>query len=321
MGLIMSDHVRGQPTVEGTMNAPPDISPWECCAESESAVVLVVDDQPTMLKYTQRLLEKGGYRVITATDGSEALDVLSAQQVNLILADVVMPLMNGYQLYERVLANPHWASIPFVMVTSRSLDTDVRYGKELGVDDYVTKPFAPQDLLATVRGKLRRARRTAQHSSLKESQAAPTRIHDLGRLSIDRDMRLVRMDGQIVRLSTTEYRLLEYLVNNVNKAVRLQELVAITHDLEADAEEAGTLIRPLIRTVRRKLGYGAGMPSCIESIRGYGYRLIPPNPAPQQGSPPHPLPEESGQRECRLAQDVATRTRTTPRPASRAAPR
>jgi CheY-like chemotaxis protein len=125
------------------------------------ASILVVDDQPTLLESVEFTLQATGYSVLTAKDGVEALTMLQSQTVDLILADIVMPRLNGYQLYERVRQNPRWVAIPFMFLTGQKLDSDIRYGKELGVDDYLTKPIQPEDLLAAVQGKLRRARQLA----------------------------------------------------------------------------------------------------------------------------------------------------------------
>ena len=119
------------------------------------ASILVVDDHVELLENIELTLEAAGYRVLTARDGMEALEVLRSQPVSLVLADIAMPCMNGYQLYDRIRANPQWVTIPFVFLTARALDSDVRYGKELGADDYLTKPMQPEDLLAAVQGRLR----------------------------------------------------------------------------------------------------------------------------------------------------------------------
>jgi DNA-binding response OmpR family regulator len=133
------------------------------------ASILVVDDQADLLENIELALEAFGYRVMTAHDGIEALEVLKSQPVDLILADIAMPRMNGYQLYERVRDKMQWVTIPFVFLTARALDSDVRYGKELGADDYLTKPIQPEDLLAAVQGKLRRTEQLAQVASLPEA--------------------------------------------------------------------------------------------------------------------------------------------------------
>jgi len=127
--------------------------------------ILVVDDEPNFLDNIRLALEAEGYRVLSAGNGVEALAVLHSQPVNLILADIAMPDMNGYQLYERVRERPQWLTVPFVFLTARKLDSDIRYGKELGVDGYLTKPIRAADLLAVVRGKLRRAQQLVQSTA------------------------------------------------------------------------------------------------------------------------------------------------------------
>jgi DNA-binding response OmpR family regulator len=238
--------------------------------------ILVVDDQPDLLDQVELTLVSAGYHVWTARDGTQALQVLEAQPVDLILADISMPRMNGYQLYERVTENPHWVAIPFLFLTARTLDSDVRYGKALGVDDYLTKPIEPEDLLAAVQGKLRRARQLAR--SAEQTPASLPLKPDtlsLGRLLIDLSQHRVRLNEQPIRLSAREFKLLECLARQANTVIPLQELIKDTHGLDTDRADASVLLRPLVRTLRRKLGYRAGEMGCIEAVRGVGYRLIP----------------------------------------------
>jgi two-component system alkaline phosphatase synthesis response regulator PhoP len=233
------------------------------------ATILAVDDHQNVLDCIVRVLEAAGYRVLAAQDGVEALSLLEGQRVDLIVADISMPRMNGYQLYTKVTENPEWVAIPFIFLTARTLDSDVRYGRELGVDDYVTKPFQREDLLATIRGRLRRARQLAQ--------ANPTSRPDVlsvGELRIDLAQHRVWAKEEQVKLSAREFKLLACLARQQSKTVPLQELVQETHGLDTDHTEAGSLLRPLIRSVRRKLGYHAGQMGCIESVRGVGYRLL-----------------------------------------------
>ena len=138
--------------------------------------ILVVDDHEEIQFYTEQILEDAGYRVLVASDGIEALEVLSSSEsVALILADIAMPRMNGYQLYEEIIQNPDWVAIPFVFLTARAMDSDIRFGKELGVDDYMTKPFNPDDLVAVVRGRLRRAQQLASVSQHVVTEAGDAR--------------------------------------------------------------------------------------------------------------------------------------------------
>ncbi|MBN1812947.1 MAG: response regulator transcription factor [Anaerolineae bacterium] len=226
----------------------------------------------------QRLLETQGYIALTATDGAKALELMEETQPDLILADVAMPHMNGYQLCERVRANPRWALIPFVFLTARALDSDVRYGKELGVDDYLIKPVDPDDMFAVVRGKLQRARQiTQQISPLASSTEPGPRALTLGKLCVDPGQHRVWLDGEPLGLSATEFTLLEHLARQAGQMVSVQEMVKVTHGLDADHVEAGALIRPLIRSLQRKLGYPVGDMGCIENVRGVGYRLVPPD--------------------------------------------
>jgi two-component system response regulator VanR len=241
------------------------------------ASILVVEDDPLIQDYIERILKGTGYQVLKAGDGLEALAILESNPVDLILADVIMPRMNGYQLYERVIQNPEWVAIPFLFLTARAEDSDIRYGKELGVDDYLTKPFVPDDLRAIVRGKLRRVWLLAQASAQPKSPATQrSDLLVLGKLHIDLAQHRVYLDETRIKLSAREFKLLKCLAQQANRVVPLQELIHVTHGLDTDRSEAGALLRPLIRSVRRKLGYSAGEMGCIESLRGVGYRLIPP---------------------------------------------
>jgi two-component system OmpR family response regulator len=241
--------------------------------------ILAVEDEPGILICITQALKNAGYRVLAAKNGVEALGVLEAEPVDLILTDIAMPRMNGYQLYEHVIENPRWVTIPFIFLTARTLDSDIRFAKELGIDDYITKPFMSEDLLAAVRGKLRLARRRAHQ--LVPSPATPppameSPILTLGKLQIDPDQYHVWLGNERISLSAREFGLLECLARQARKVVSLQELVRATHAIDTDAKEAGELLRPLIRSLRRKLGYTAGDMGCIQNVRGVGYRLIPP---------------------------------------------
>lgn len=245
------------------------------------ASILVADDQPDLCESLELTLSAAGYHVLTAHNGIEALAILQGHPIDLIVADIAMPQMNGYQLYERVRENPAWMVVPFLFLTARTLDSDVRYGKELGVDDYLTKPIQPEDLLAAVRGKLRRAQQLAHPvAELASTQphAAGQRALSIGTLHIDPGQHRVWQDGQPIKLSAREFTLLEYLARRANILVSLKELIQVTHSYQTDQAEAGSLLRPLVRSLRRKLGYPAGEMGCIENVRGVGYRLIAPDP-------------------------------------------
>lgn len=233
------------------------------------ACILAVEDQLEILEWIEQSLESAGYRVLTALDGIEAVARLESDHVDLIVADISMPRMNGYQLYDKVTSHREWTVIPFIFLTGRSLESDIRYGRELGADDYVTKPFKAQDLLASVRGRLRRAQQLAGAQSNQRSD-----VLSVGRLNIDLAQHRVVLDGNQIRLSAREFNLLACLARQHNRVVRLQELVQETHALDVNRSRAGALLRPLVRSLRRKFGYQVGQRGCIESIRGVGYRLL-----------------------------------------------
>lgn len=242
------------------------------------ATILVVDDEKDLLEGLKLTLERAGYEVLAVGNGSEALEMLALRPVDLILSDIAMPTMNGYQLYEKVVARSDWVSIPFIFLSARGMGSDIRYGRELGVDDYLIKPFRAADLLAVVRGCLRRAQRVAQVAPpTPPGPAEGANVLDLERLQIYPGQHKVLLDDRPISLSVREFRLLECLGRRPHEVIPLEELIRATHTLETDYSDASSLLRPLVRSLRRKLGYKPGDMGCILSKRGVGYFLTPPH--------------------------------------------
>jgi len=131
----------------------------------EQKTILVVDDDLSMLDNLADILELNGFRVLKALDGLQALETLQEQIPDLILADVMMPEMNGYQLYQRVRRIPEFIQIPFIFLTAKGEIEDVRFGKELGADDYLLKPIQAEDLMAVILGKIMRYDELKKHGS------------------------------------------------------------------------------------------------------------------------------------------------------------
>ncbi|MFQ3663538.1 MAG: response regulator transcription factor [Chloroflexaceae bacterium] len=240
---------------------------------SAPARILVVDDQVDHLNAVEMLLTGCGYQVALCTSGAQALACLESEPVDLILADVAMPQLNGYQLLEAVRRQPRWAHIPFVFLTARALDSDVRYGKALGADDYLTKPVQPEDLLAVIEGKLRRHDQLVQATAMAATAGAAGEIR-VGPIRIDTGHHRAWLEAEPLVLSVKEFALLAELAGRAGEVLPATALVLVTHGLRTDdAEEARELIRPLIRSLRHKLGAVADGPGAIETVRGLGYRM------------------------------------------------
>ena len=241
--------------------------------------ILAVDDDDDFLDALRLVLETADYQVLTAENGKMAIEILHTHPVHLILADIAMPGMNGYQLFNRLSQHPQWVFIPFIFISARNLDSDVQYGKELGVDDYLIKPVKSEDLLAIIRGKLKRAKRwmgSAAEVTQPLFAANSADILSLGYLKISLSQHRVWRGDNLIQLSALEFRLLVCLAQQPGRVLPHQVLIQATHGLETDIQDGSRLLRPLVRSLRRKLGYPAGEKGCIESVRGVGYQFIPP---------------------------------------------
>jgi DNA-binding response OmpR family regulator len=238
--------------------------------------ILVIDDDPDTINFLQAFLQRQGLEILTARDGSEALSLLEMQPVNLILSDIAMPHLNGYQLCQRVknATDPRLVLTPVIMMSGRSLDSDIRYAKSLGADDYLTKPFDLDDVLAAVQSKLLAAERL-QRLFERETNGVEVVNLIINQLPVRLDYRQHRAwaSEQEIELTAREMFLLERLAQHPNTIVSLIDLVKATHDLNTDSQEAGQLLRPLLRTLRRKLEFHVGRIPCIKNVRGRGYLL------------------------------------------------
>ena len=177
--------------------------------------VLTADDDPQLLRLVARNLELEDYQVLVASDGQQALEQIEQHAPDLVLLDVMMPRMDGFTVCQRVR---EFSAVPIIIVTARGQDQDKVRGLDLGADDYLTKPFSIQELLARVRAVLRRAHFTASEQG--HALGAAT----IGELSIDFAQHLVRMGGREIELTPTEYRILAYLAQNSGR-VMTQDLL------------------------------------------------------------------------------------------------
>nr|BBH92356.1 DNA-binding response regulator [Thermogemmatispora argillosa] len=239
--------------------------------------ILCVDDDPHLLRLVSRNLELEGYAVLTAGDGEQALTVFKEQQPDLILLDVMMPRLDGFSVCQRVR---EYSGVPIILLTARGQDQDKVRGLDLGADDYLTKPFSIEELLARVRAVLRRA----QFSS-GERVSGLRSIITVGDLTIDDTRHLVMRAGREIALTPTEYRLLVYLAQHAGRVVTQDLLLERVWGAEYVGESH--MLQVNINRLRRKLEDDPAHPRYIRTKVGVGYMLVAPEDlAAQAGSPP-----------------------------------
>src|SRR5690242_10266082 len=176
---------------------------------AKRTTILTADDDPQLLRLVSRNLELEDYEVITASNGQQALEMIETQTPELVLLDVMMPKMDGFTVCQRVRA---FSAVPIILITARGQDQDKVRGLDLGADDYLTKPFSVDELLARVRSVLRRSQFSAREHAqgLRASTAT-------GELTVDYSQHLVTLAGHELALTPTEYRILAYLAQNVGR--------------------------------------------------------------------------------------------------------
>jgi len=229
----------------------------------KKTTIVAADDDPQLLRLMTRNLEFEGYEVIPVSDGQQALDQIEAQVPDLVLLDVMMPKVDGFSVCYRVR---EFSSVPIILVTARGQDQDKVRGLDLGADDYLTKPFSVDELLARVRAVLRRAHFTATE----QAQTLRTTI-SIGELTIDFGQHLVYMRGQEVPLTPTEYNIIAYLAQNAGRVVTQDLLLEYVWGSEYIGESH--MLQVNINRVRRKLEVDPAHPRYILTKTGVGYLL------------------------------------------------
>lgn len=220
--------------------------------------ILVVDDQPNVRTLLTDYLTAQGYRVLTAPDGQQGLYVARHERPDLILLDIMMPNMDGYQFLSNFRRE---SEAPVIVITARDEETDAVLGLELGADDYVIKPFRMRELSARIRAVLRR----------KTIPVTPNEVLRNGGLSMDIDAHLVTMNKKEVNLTPLEFKLLETLLRQQGKVFTRADL----SDLLADDGFAGlsSTLNVHMRNLRLKLGEDPSNPVYLETVFGVGYRM------------------------------------------------
>jgi len=221
-------------------------------------LVLVVDDEPRITKIVSIALGEEGFHVVSAGSGEEAIRIAEELRPDIVLLDVMMPDLDGIEVMRRLRER---TSVPIVLLTAKGSTSDKANGLDLGADDYMAKPFHPDELAARVRSVLRRS----------TSSTPSTGLVTFDDVTIDLERRMVTRAGVLVSLSRTEWLLLQHLAANVDRVVLHTEL--LTKVWGAEYRDDLQYLRVWVSRVRRKLGTPAGLPGRIRTFQGIGYML------------------------------------------------
>jgi DNA-binding response OmpR family regulator len=220
--------------------------------------VLVVDDEPMVREVLSRYLSRDGFDVATAADGDEALVRLGEAEPDLVLLDLMLPRIDGYEVFRRLRER---APTPVIMLTARGQETDRIVGLESGADDYIAKPFSPREVAARVRAVLRR---------VAPSDPAPA-VLELGRIRIDTERREVRVDGQPVPLTRKEFDLLLHFAAHPGITFTRSQLLQDVWDFAWDGDSSTVTVH--VRRLREKIEVDPSEPVHLLTVWGVGYRF------------------------------------------------
>ena len=236
----------------------------------KKTTILVADDDPQLLRLVERNLELEGYSVLIARDGEQALELVAAHEPDLLLLDIMMPRMDGYTVCQRVR---EFSQVPILVVTARGQEQEKVRGLDLGADDYLSKPFSIEELLARVRAVLRRVGfpADAYHGRTTLMRASIS----IGELNIDFRQHLVKKAGQELVLTLTEYRLLAYFLHHAGRVLPQDDL--LEHVWGREYVGARHLLQVNINRLRRKVEPDPSHPHSILTKAGIGYLFaLPP---------------------------------------------
>ena len=220
--------------------------------------ILVVDDEPDIVALVAYHLAKAGYRVSTAASGTEALSAARDEQPALIILDLMLPGMSGFEVLEQLRAADATRDVAVLMLTARKEEPDRIRGLSLGADDYLAKPFSPQELVLRVRAILRRV----------AAAGSPADTMRIGPIQVDRSAHRVTVDGRLIDLTPTEYKLLLTLAERRGRVQSRARLLETVWDAAPDIQTRTVDMH--IQRLRTKLGAAGDL---VETVRGFGYRL------------------------------------------------
>ncbi len=226
--------------------------------------VLVVDDDREIVRAIAILLEKEGYRVLCAYDGQQALDMLAGHGIELLLLDVMMPRLDGLSTLMKLREKKN---IPVIVLSAKSEDTDKVLGLSMGADDYVAKPYNPQELLARVKSQLRRYKSLGGiHDLGRQKQVVVN-----GRLCYREEERTLYADGMPVKLTATELKIVELFMHNPGRIFPAEEIYRRVWEEEAYAPENTVMVH--IRRIREKIELNPKNPEYVKVVWGIGYKM------------------------------------------------
>lgn len=225
--------------------------------------ILVVDDDMEIVKALDKLLTREDYEVIKAYNGMEAMEVLMNHKVHLILLDIMMPKMDGLSATMKIREKKN---IPIILLSAKSEDSDKILGLSMGADDYVTKPFNPQELLARVKSQLRRYLFLGDIGNHRKSNQIM-----VGGLLLDTDSKQLTLDGESVKLTATEYKILELLVCNAGTVFSPEDIYERVWNEPAYSVENTVMVH--IRRIREKIEINPKEPNYLKVVWGIGYKI------------------------------------------------
>src|SRR5690348_11278053 len=220
--------------------------------------ILVVDDEPQIVQLVRDYLEHGGFKVLVAADGSSALRIVSTLHPDLVVLDLGLPGMDGLDVTRSLRRN---GTVPIIMLTARTDESDKLVGLELGADDYVTKPFSPKELVARVRSVLRRS----------EAAKAPSDVIRVGDVELVVPSMELTIAGRPIDLTPTEFQLLATMARQPGRVFSRSQLLNAVHGDEMEAFERA--IDAHVKNLRRKIERDPHIPRCLLTVFGVGYRF------------------------------------------------
>ena len=225
--------------------------------------ILVCDDERDIVSALQIYLESDGYTVFKAYNGKEAIDILSENEIHLILMDIMMPIMDGITAMVKIREQ---SNVPVILLTAKSEDTDKILGLNVGADDYITKPFNPVEMLARVRSQIRRYTKLGGNTSVNNEN-----LLTIGGISLNDASKIVTVDGETVNLTPTEYEILKLLMQNKGRVMSQKEIYeSVRNELAFGAENT---IAVHIRHLREKIEINPSERRYIKVVWAHGYKF------------------------------------------------